>query len=68
MTRTVACVDMPIPSYEQLTADQVAGRACVACGGQLADDAVLAGFATGREGPYPMTVNAWACPPPAVGQ
>ncbi|NXY99114.1 hypothetical protein HYE82_32995 [Streptomyces sp. BR123] len=59
------CPEAPLPSYEQLTADQAAGRTYVACGKPLDDDAVLAGLVLGHEGPYPMTVNAWACPPGA---
>ncbi|MFK0252126.1 hypothetical protein [Streptomyces sp. NPDC090445] len=68
MTDTAACVDMPLPSYEQLTPDQVRGRNCVACGRSLGDTAVFAGLVMGREGPYPMTVNAWACPPSGAGR
>lgn len=62
---TTPCAQTPLPEYDALTEDQARGRACVACGKPLGDTAVLAGLVMGHEGPYPMTANAWACPPGA---
>lgn len=55
------CGTTPLPAFDELTAAQARGHACVSCGDPIGPGAVYRGVVLGHEGGLLLDADVWAC-------
>lgn len=56
------CQDVPVPNVDALSWEQIQGRNCIACGGQLSDDRVWRNAVIVHQDGYGLPFDLWCCP------
>lgn len=59
----VRCRDVPVPQADDLSWEQIQGRACVACRTPLTAARVYRGAVLVHQDGYGLDFDLWSCPP-----